>query len=117
MKDTYLKEIKYEPCKQEEINFNGDADEDAYTFYTPAVEFETDVKRFAPDLNCLRGDTALQGDYDASRGKQLLVAFEICTDPEGTSDAEKKCFPEKEIYKWMRRKFILVLENQILFKS
>ena len=98
MKDTYFKDIKSEPCKQEEINFDGDADEDAYTFFTPAPEFETDVKRFATDLSCIREDIAIQGDYDASRGKQLVVAFEICTDPEGTSEANKLCWPERDIY-------------------
>ena len=39
LKDTYFKELKTEKCKLEEINFDGDADEDAYNFYQPAPEF------------------------------------------------------------------------------
>jgi len=69
MKDTYFKEIKSEPCKSDEINFDGDSNQDAYTFYTPAPEYEDDIKRFASNLNCMREEAAIQGDYDASRGK------------------------------------------------
>ena len=98
MKDTYFKDIKTEPCKPEEINFEGDPDEDAYTFYTPAPEYERDVKRFSKYLNCMREKAPLQGDYDASEGRQLLVVFEICKDKEGTSEADKYCWPETEIY-------------------
>ena len=47
MKNTYFKEVKTEPCKTEEINFEGDAEEDAYTIYTPAPEYINDVKRHA----------------------------------------------------------------------
>lgn len=86
MKDTYFKDVKSEKCKQTEINFEGDSNDDAYTFYTPAPEYEKDVKRFTEDLNCMREEAPLQGDYDASRGKQLVVAFEICKDPEGTPE-------------------------------
>ena len=59
LKDTYFKDIKTEPCKSEEINFEGDSDQDAYTIYTPAPEYQNDVKRFVSTLNCMREEAPL----------------------------------------------------------
>jgi len=47
--------------------------------------------------------------------KNLVIAFEICRDPEGTPDQDKKCRDEAFIKKWMNRKFIILHENEVEF--
>ena len=44
-----------------------------------------------------------------------MITFELCRDEPDTPVEERMCRPEEEIYKWMRRKFIAILENQISF--
>ena len=57
----------------------------------------------------------LLGDYNSARANQLVITFEVCRDEPDTPVEKRKCRPEKEIYDWMSRKFIVILENQISF--
>ena len=57
------------------------------------------------------------GDYNSAMGKQLVITFEVCRDPEGTPAADKKCRDEAFIMNWIRRKFLITLENQVEFNK
>ena len=107
-----LKKLDTEPCREEDINFNNDEKQDGYKFFAPHKEFENDAKRFYPVLQCLTNDDAeLMGNYNSAAGKQLVITFEICRDKPGV------CKDEDVIKLWLKRKFLLILENQELFNK
>ena len=65
-----------------------------------------DTKRFFGKLQCLKNDDAeLMGDFNSSVGKQFVIAFEVCRNKPGI------CKNEEVIMNWLKRKFLLVLEN------
>lgn len=70
VKPTYFKELETEPCKRSDVNFNGDADSDAYLFYQPTEESFYDADRFFDKFVCLKNDDAeLMGDYYTEKAK------------------------------------------------
>ena len=46
------------------------------------------------------------GDYNSATGRQLVITFEVCRDKPGI------CKDESKIMSWLKRKFLLVLENE-----
>ena len=111
-KPTYFKKLTTEPCREEDINFNNDENQDSYKFYSPHKEFEGDTKRFYKVLQCLKNDDAeAMGNYNSSKGKQLVLTFEVCRDKPGI------CKDEDVIMQWLKRKFFLILENKELFNK
>jgi len=40
-----------------------------------------------------------------------VIAFEVCRDPKDAKESEKFCEPEEKIMNWIKRKFLIVLEN------
>ena len=76
-------------------------------------------------LQCIREDVVLSGDYNTAAASQLVIAFTPCRneDSSGAQGAisppanQVKCKPEADIKRWMRRKFILLLENQVEFNK
>ena len=57
------------------------------------------------------------GDYNAAKGKMLVIKFDICRDAEGTRLGDRKCKEEKDIMQWLNRKFLVTMENEILFQK
>lgn len=116
-KPTYFKKLETEPCKKSDINIDGNDNVDSYKFYEPAPEYLPDSKRFYDQLQCLKNDDAvLMGDYNASAAKMLVIKFDICRDEEGTNIYERKCKKESDIKKWLNRKFLLIMENHVVFQ-
>lgn len=56
------------------------------------------------------GQLELWGDYNSSKGQQLIFSFKMCT-------GHDYCKKETEIREWLRGKFIVVLHNQIIFDT
>ena len=107
IKPLYFRKLETQPCSQSEINLHNDPDQDKYKFFFPASEYENDINRFFNVLQCLKNDDAeLMGDYNSATGRQLVITFEICRDKPGI------CKDEAKIMNWLRRKFLLVLENE-----
>ena len=69
VKDTYFKKLETEPCRESEINLDGDENQDKYLFYEPAEEFLSDMKRFYGILQCIKDEATLMGDYNSAKGK------------------------------------------------
>ena len=84
--------------------------DDKYRFFKPSPEFTKDIKAYNHVLQCLQEDVELMGDYNSEAGKQLVISFKVCK-------GKPVCRDEAEIKKWMRRKFILIMENQIDFNK
>ena len=113
VKDTYLKKIETRPCIEADINFKGvtGSDADSFMFFEPADEFQYDINRFYKVLNCMKEPFVLSGDYNTIAAKQLVIAFSICR-------GETYCRDEEtEIKPWLRRKFVMALENQFSFNK
>ena len=115
---TFFQELESRPCTKDDINLDGKGDNDNFLFFQPSEEFTGDANRFYSQLNCLVNDDAeLQGDYNAAKATQLVIRFEICVDEPNTPILERKCKDRDDIMKWMNRKFLLTLENQVTFQK
>lgn len=53
------------------------------------------------------------GDYNAAAANQFVIKFDMCVDEPDTPADQRKCKEPEDIKQWMRRKFLLVMENQM----
>ena len=53
---TYFKKLETVPCEKSAINFDGDENEENYSFYSPSAESAYDVKQYYKELNCIKND-------------------------------------------------------------
>ena len=74
------------------------------------------MERFYDKLICIEEDFNLSGDYHTAQAEQLVMTFEVCIDPKGTTRPKCKDY-ETFIKPWMRRKFMFTLENQTRFQK
>ena len=70
-------------------------------------------------LQCIQDDVVLKGDYNTAAASQLVIAFTICRNEPGVPilPGQVICRDEDYIKRWMRRKWILILENQVEFNK
>ena len=108
IKETYQRKLTTKPCSASDINMDGTGDDNDYTFFQPDGSFKADIERFYPQLLCIEGENRLKGDYNTAEGIILNLSFEICRD-------KPICHSPDKIMKWLRRKFIVVLENSLNF--
>ena len=59
-------------------------------------------------LRCAAEDVQIQGDYDSASGQRLIVAFERC-------EGKSYCESPSNIDTWLRRKFIMTVQNEEIF--
>ena len=57
-------------------------------------------------LKCIDSPIEIQGHYDSNKARRFEIQFEKCTD-------RPTCKDDKEIIEWLRRKFIVVYQNQM----
>ena len=79
---TYFKELEVGPCERE-LFILGDEDdnEEKAVFFTPSLDYASDLKRVLPKLQCVKdGNIEVRGDYNSDRGSHFVVQFEICND-------------------------------------
>ena len=74
---TETKELKVEPCKSNNIDWDGTGG-DEFLFFKPADEFRYDIERFYEKLMCIVDPYEIQGDYNSAMAKQLVISFEKC---------------------------------------
>ena len=69
---------------------------------------------YSKKYRCIKDDIInIQGDYNTARTRSLVLVFEKCDEPDGSSLV---CKSDTEIKTWLQRKFILVLYNQKRFR-
>ena len=61
-----------------------------------------------------RKDLIIWGDYNSAKAQQISIKFEMC-DSTKERFAGVACEEKAVIQKWLRRKFIVVIFNQIRF--
>ena len=108
IKGTYKNKLATKPCALTDINMDGSGEDDEFVFFTPDKSYKSDIQRFYPQLLCLENENRLRGDYNTAEGIILNLGFEVCRD-------KPICHSEAKIMNWLRRKFIVVLENTLQF--
>ena len=62
-------------------------------------------------MKCLKKeDLAIWGDYNSASTQQIAIKFKMCQDHD-------YCESEENIRKWLRRKFIVVVTNEVLWNQ
>ena len=85
-------------------------------FSRPSENSSSDIERLYQKLMCLDESFELKGNFNTASGKQLMLVFEVCRDPPGST--EHKCKDYETVIKpWLRRKFLFTLENRQVFKK
>ena len=75
-----------------------------------------EVETYWKKLQCIDADEDVQlnGDYNSYKARVLKIAFEKC-------DREKNpigfCATEEEITDFLKRKFIMIIQNQFRFQT
>ena len=95
---TQFFDLETRPCTRED--FKGDKN----SLHYPVYEKHTGTFEYYFDkLQCISEDYELYGDFDSGQASHLVIQFEKCVG-EG-------CRSETEILSFLRRKFILTMEN------
>ena len=110
---TSMRKLRSSPCQAQDLNLNNDPNVEKYRFFPPDTEYEYETRRFQDVLQCIQDDVILKGDYNTAAASQLVIAFTICRNEPGVPilPGDVICRDEAFIKKWMRRKWILILEN------
>ena len=96
---------------------------DKSLFYPIHVNSKKDLRYYYKKFYCfdyeklketstLPDEIEIQGDYNSVKARHLKLMFEKCDPTERTT-----CKSELEISEWMRRKYIVILENQARFDN
>ena len=111
MKGLVFDEIKTRFCELDD--FDQDGNNDKSKFYQTADYSVADIDTYGVGLKCPvnASDLSIQGKYDASAAKNLMVIVQKCN-PE---TSEVTCKSDAEIEEWLRYKFILIVRNQRKF--
>ena len=71
----------------------------------------TDVKIYGKKLFCIDEKLKIQGDYNSEKAQKLEIVFEKCNN--STVVPANTCHSEQDIIQWLKRKFIIILQNEI----
>ena len=113
-KSTSLKEHY---CSDAELGLASQAETDSTgsSIYPIFESSKKEVQTWKKKFKCIpREDLIIWGDYNSAKAQQISVKFEMCDD---TKERFKgvTCKEKEEIQKWLQRKFIILLYNQMRF--
>ena len=74
-----------------------------------------DVTTYKKKLYCIDEKLKLQGDYNSESAKRIQIYFERCNNE--TVVPQNTCHSPEEINRYLQRKFIFVLQNEVKFKT
>ena len=103
-------EFETHTCSKEELGLVV-GQEDKSEFYPIHTNSRKDTAFYHKKLKCIDENIHIQGDYNSEKAKVLKLSFEKCNN--ATSDVV--CFSDEQITSWLRRKFIIVVQNQQRF--
>ena len=105
--------ISTHPCTKQELGLIEDNDEKS-SFYSIHKNSYNDTITYWQGLNCLDEPIEIQGDYNSYKGRVLKFVFEKCSNQ---TIEEGVCKTDQEITRFLRRKFITTLQNQVRFDT
>ena len=98
---TYFEDLPTHICTAKELGLV--KDKSASRFYPVFTGHKKSLRSYTKYLHCFNGDFDLYGDYNSEEASVFSIYFEKCNG--------SNCKNETEITNWIRRKFILTLEN------
>ena len=99
--------IPSRPCTEAELHANGNYNGEG-RFWNPHSGAQGDLDFYWRKFRCLDVDQVeVQGDYNAAKARQFVLLFHRCN-PQTYNGV---CKPDHEITEWIRRKFIVILQN------
>ena len=70
-----------------------------------------EVRIWKRKFKCVgKEDLVIWGDYNSAKAQQLAIRFKMCDSKEAGY-----CHSEEETREWLKRKFVVLLYNQIRF--
>ena len=112
---TFFKEVDIRPCTRQELGLDPDA-MDTSKFYKTHPSSEAYLSRYWKKLSCYDEQVDIQGDYQSDRASNLMINVVRCNNATRRED-EPPCKSEQEITSWLKRKFVLTLNNQRRFEQ
>ena len=107
-------ELPTRDCTDAELHVNGQSDPNSL-FFKPHKNSVKDLAFYSKKFKCLQTDKIeLQGDYNSAKAQVIAIQFEMCDNSTYTGGI---CKSDEEITEWMRRKFILINQNQERFSA
>ena len=107
------KDLTSHPCTEEEKGVdNRDGNPRFYPIHPNSLN---DTRFYGGKLDCLDDKIELQGDYNSYKTSALQIVFEKCNN--ATISPRDSCYSEQNITDFLRRKFIIVYQNQIRFNA
>ena len=104
-----FRELKTRNCTQEEISLGNDRV--GTKFYEIDSSQRPDLELYGRQLQCFEDDLEIFGTYNSVKAQSLMIQFIAC-------DSEKRaCKSESEIKAFMKRKFIITVENSSRFNQ
>ena len=104
----YEQEIENHFCTDEDLGI----DKTQNTVMFPLVQYsQAEVLTYRKKFRCIDNDELrIWGDYNSAKAQQIIVRFKMCI-------GEDNCESEENIREWLKRKYIVILHNQIRFDS
>lgn len=101
--------ISLDRCSAHELGFGNKT---RNNFYKTKETQTRDLNRFYRKFWCLDESISLNGDYNADKGKSLILEWQRCDPSSGAA-----CKDKAEIDAWLKRKFLIVYSNNQRFDS
>ena len=122
--DSDFEPLRYHTCTREELRLEDDPTTElppsgtSTQFYPIKKEgTQVDLDYYYKKLKCLDQDQQIevQGDYNSAYARSVILLFERCTN--STYTGEGACKSDEYITEWLKRKFVLVAQNNERFSS
>ena len=100
--------LKNRQCTDEDLGFTNGPDTFIYPFYEGQLP---EIMTYRKKFKCIdKNELRIWGDFDQPQAMQLAISFHMC-------QGKKKCKSEEEIKNWLAGKYIVILYNQVRFKT
>lgn len=101
-------------CSDAELGLAPDPD-NISSIYPIFESSKKEVEMWKKKFKCIpREDLIIWGDYNSAKAQQISIKFEMC-DNTKERFAGVACEEKAAIQEWLRRKFIVIIFNQIRF--
>ena len=101
---TQFIDLETRPCTHDDFNGN-----ETSLFYPVYESHKSSFEYYLNKLQCISQDYELYGDFNSGSASHLVIQFEKC--------AGENCKSESEITTFLRRKFILTMQNGQSFNN
>ena len=108
-----MEKIQTRPCTQKELGLGPEGFDDPFSRFYPIFDDYRDWFEFYwQKLSCIDDKVTVHGDYNSHTVSHFQIHLVKC-DP----DQRTTCKSEEEITEWLKRKFIIVVNNQRRFNQ